>query len=64
MNAARELDRVYAPVSQVGIQFVQIGNDEGATEFLELLDNGLKAQHGVRVRCVFVILLHIVDVSA
>lgn len=59
MNAARELDRVYAPVSQIGIQFVQIGNDEGATEFLEALDNGLKAQHDVRVCCVLITILDI-----
>ncbi|KAF9459593.1 hypothetical protein BDZ94DRAFT_1171336 [Collybia nuda] len=48
VNAARELDRMYAPLSQVGIQFVQIGQDEGATRFLETLDNRLKSQHDVR----------------
>lgn len=59
VNAARELDRMYAPISQVGIQFVQIGHDQSATEFLETLDNRLKSQHDVRVRSILPILIHL-----
>jgi hypothetical protein len=54
VNAARELDRRNAPVSQVGIQFVQIGHDEAATQYLEALDNSLKSQHDVRVCRAFI----------
>ncbi|KAF8834561.1 hypothetical protein BDN67DRAFT_975920 [Paxillus ammoniavirescens] len=45
---ARRLDRGNYPLSQVGIQFVQIGNDRGATEFLKELDDELSASHGIR----------------
>ena len=36
-------------LSKVGIQFVQIGNDKVATEFLKELDDALSGTHGVRV---------------
>ncbi|EIM85686.1 uncharacterized protein STEHIDRAFT_148001 [Stereum hirsutum FP-91666 SS1] len=39
---AREFDRKKYPLTQVGIQFVQIGNDKGATEYLEKLDGDLQ----------------------
>ena len=38
------------PCPQFGIQFIQIGNDEGATAFLTNLDNNLKQEHGIKVR--------------
>ncbi|BFZ60462.1 hypothetical protein YB2330_001498 [Saitoella coloradoensis] len=44
---AAQLDRIGAPLSQLGIQFLQIGNDEGAREALEELDDGM-AGRGVR----------------
>lgn len=33
---------------QLGVQFIQIGNDEEATAFLIELDDDLKAEAGVR----------------
>ncbi|ESK86707.1 von willebrand factor [Moniliophthora roreri MCA 2997] len=48
LEFARKLDSLNARLTQVGIQFVQIGDDEGATRFLEHLDNDLKKEQGVR----------------
>jgi len=45
---ARRLDARNFPLSQVGIQFVQIGNSSEATEFLAELDDGLAANYGIR----------------
>ncbi|RPA87861.1 hypothetical protein BJ508DRAFT_203041 [Ascobolus immersus RN42] len=45
---ARELDRLNAPLSQVGIQFVQIGDDEHVTEYLEALDDALSKEYQIR----------------
>jgi len=47
-DAARKLDELEAPLSQVGIQFVQIGTDPEATKFLEYLDDRLSTKYGVR----------------
>lgn len=49
VRAARALDERHAKSSQVGIQFVQVGGDAKAKEFLESLDDNLKKDHGVRV---------------
>ena len=49
MTAARRLDKNNFPLSQVGIQFVQIGTDPDATEALRELDDELSAKHDVRV---------------
>ncbi|KAH9844363.1 uncharacterized protein C8Q71DRAFT_41712 [Rhodofomes roseus] len=46
--AARRLDTHNFPLTQVGIQFVQIGNSPDATEFLNELDNGLGQNYGIR----------------
>ncbi|KAF8549696.1 hypothetical protein OG21DRAFT_1372068, partial [Imleria badia] len=48
VSLARRLDRGNYPLAQVGIQFVQIGNDRGATEFLKQLDDDLSGTYGVR----------------
>jgi len=48
MTAARRLDKNNFPLSQVGIQFVQIGTDPEATEALRELDDDLSAKHGIR----------------
>ncbi|KAF9235581.1 hypothetical protein BU15DRAFT_51245 [Melanogaster broomeanus] len=45
---ARRLDRGNYPIAQVGLQFVQIGDDQSATEFLRQLDDDLGNSHGVR----------------
>ncbi|KAG5653187.1 hypothetical protein H0H81_001815 [Sphagnurus paluster] len=47
VRSARELDAHNARTTQLGIQFVQIGNDAGARAYLEMLDNGM-VRHGVR----------------
>ncbi|EJU06389.1 hypothetical protein DACRYDRAFT_19564 [Dacryopinax primogenitus] len=46
--AARRLDAHNFPLSQVGIQFVQLGDDPEATEVLQYLDDGLGKAHGIR----------------
>ncbi|KAK6334560.1 hypothetical protein TWF730_003774 [Orbilia blumenaviensis] len=44
VETARTLRDLNAPERQIGIQFVQIGEDRQATEFLRHLDNDLRAQ--------------------
>jgi hypothetical protein len=41
INAAKKLDALDAAPHQIGIQFFQVGNEEGATEALRDLDDGL-----------------------
>jgi hypothetical protein len=54
VTTARRLDRGNFPITQVGIQFVQIGQSPGAAEFLQELDDNLTSNYGVRVsRAVF-----------
>jgi hypothetical protein len=48
VTAARRLDRGNFPTTQVGIQFVQIGDSRQAADFLAELDNDLSANHGIR----------------
>lgn len=43
-----QLDRGQYPLSQVGIQFLQIGNDPEAREALQELDDDLSSEHGIR----------------
>ncbi|KAI0267504.1 hypothetical protein BC834DRAFT_81197 [Gloeopeniophorella convolvens] len=45
---ARRLDARNVPLRQLGIQFVQIGDDQAASEALKELDDQLGPQHGVR----------------
>ncbi|KAK7034646.1 hypothetical protein VNI00_012288 [Paramarasmius palmivorus] len=45
---ASKLDSMNARLSQVGIQFLQVGDDDAATRFLTSLDDDLKKEHGVR----------------
>ncbi|KAI0776169.1 hypothetical protein BD413DRAFT_649630 [Trametes elegans] len=47
-NVARRLDEGNYPLSQVGIQFVQIGSHRSATEYLRTLDDELQAEYHVR----------------
>ncbi|KAG6824482.1 hypothetical protein H0H92_006736 [Tricholoma furcatifolium] len=55
IDTARELDALNKSPSQIGIQFVQIGNDENATQFLKRLDDKLaNAENGfIRARTSF-----------
>lgn len=45
---AKWLDENTFPLSQVGIQFVQIGHSRKAKTFLKKLDDDLSTEHGVR----------------
>jgi hypothetical protein len=46
--AARRLEALNAPLHQVGIQFLQIGDEPGAREALEELDDTLAEVYGIR----------------
>ncbi|GMK54964.1 hypothetical protein CspeluHIS016_0200200 [Cutaneotrichosporon spelunceum] len=48
VSYAKRLDRGDYPLSQVGIQFFQIGNDRAATAALQELDDELGEAHGIR----------------
>lgn len=50
VDAARHLEANAIPVRQLGIQFVQIGDDPDATEALKMLDDELEQKHGVQAR--------------
>lgn len=45
---ARRLDKGNWPLSQVGIQMYQVGNDPEATKALEELDDELSSRYGIR----------------
>lgn len=49
VQAAKRLDEGHFPLSQVGIQFVQIGSDPAAAEALREMDDDLAAANGIRV---------------
>ncbi|TFK72035.1 hypothetical protein BDN72DRAFT_932306 [Pluteus cervinus] len=42
IQAARRLDSKEFPLSQVGVSFVQIGNDKEGAEYLQMLDDALE----------------------
>lgn len=46
--AARRLDAKHFPLTQVGIQFVQIGNSRKATAYLRELDDALSSHYAIR----------------
>jgi hypothetical protein len=50
LSAAKKLDKLDALLYQVGAQFFQIGNEEGAKKAFEELDDGLSelVEGGVR----------------
>jgi len=48
VTAAKRLDARHFPLSQIGIQFVQIGTDQFATKFLRELDDELTSSHNIR----------------
>ena len=48
VRTARALRELNAPSTQVGIQFVQVGNDEIATQWFRTLDDKLRPMYGVR----------------
>lgn len=48
VSFAKRLDKGDYPLSQVGIQFFQVGNDPAATAALQELDDELGEAHGIR----------------
>jgi len=48
VRTAKKLDEMFAPDSQIGIQFLQVGDDKDAAVFLESLDNELEDKYEVR----------------
>jgi len=48
LDIAKRLDAGKQPSFQLGIQFIQIGKDQYATQFLKSLDDDLKHKDGVR----------------
>ena len=49
VDVARRLEANAIPARQLGIQFVQIGDDPEATAALKELDDGLEQKHGIQV---------------
>ncbi|KAI0036584.1 hypothetical protein K488DRAFT_40853 [Vararia minispora EC-137] len=50
VSTARRLEERNIPLRMVGVQFIQIGDDPGATAALKKLDDGLARIYGIRVR--------------
>ncbi|GJJ07362.1 hypothetical protein Clacol_001564 [Clathrus columnatus] len=48
VTAAKRLDALNASLTQIGIQFVQIGADPEATEALQQMDNDLSTKYNIR----------------
>lgn len=48
VKTAKKLDEMYAPDSQIGIQFLQVGDDKDAAVFLKMLDNELEDTYEIR----------------
>lgn len=48
VRTAKQLDEMYAPDSQIGIQFLQVGDDKEAATFLKQLDNDLEDKYEIR----------------
>lgn len=48
VQIAKELDARNLPVASLGMQFVQIGDDPIATEFLNHLDDNIRKQYNIR----------------
>ncbi|GAB1523707.1 VWA domain-containing protein [Rhizoctonia solani] len=48
IRAARRLDANNVLLSQVGIQFIQVGDDSGASRALKEMDDKLGPRHGIR----------------
>lgn len=48
IKIGKQLDRMNAPETQVGIQFLQVGDDEDAAKWLRSLDDELEDVHDVR----------------
>ena len=48
VRVAKELDTMWAPSFQLGVQFVQVGDDEKATRYLKILDDQLEKKHDIR----------------
>lgn len=47
-SVTNRLEESKSPSTQIGIQFVQIGHNSEATEFLKILDDDLKSVYGIK----------------
>jgi hypothetical protein len=48
IKMGKKLDKMNAPLTQVGIQFLQVGDDKDAAEWLKGLDNDLEDEYDIR----------------
>jgi hypothetical protein len=48
IKIGKQLDKMNAPDTQIGLQFLQVGDDEAAAKWLKSLDNDLENEHDVR----------------
>ena len=48
VDTAKELDGLRADKYKLGVQFVQIGNDESVTNFFNHIDDEIKGEHGLK----------------
>ena len=48
IKIGKQLDNMNAPDTQIGLQFLQVGDDEAAAKWLKCLDNDLEAEYDVR----------------
>ncbi|KAI9764705.1 MAG: hypothetical protein M1840_008097 [Geoglossum simile] len=48
VRIGKQLDDMNAPDTQIGLQFLQVGDDEDAAKWLRSLDNDLEVAHDVR----------------
>ena len=48
IRTARVLPRLKIPDFQIGVQFVQVGNDEHVTRWLKILDDKVRSIYGIR----------------
>ncbi|KAH0559489.1 hypothetical protein GP486_003997 [Trichoglossum hirsutum] len=48
IRIGKQLDDMFASDSQIGLQFLQVGDDQDAAEWLKSLDNDLESEHDIR----------------
>jgi hypothetical protein len=48
IKIGKQLDKMNAPDTQIGLQFLQVGDDEAAAKWLKSLDDDLENDHDVR----------------
>lgn len=67
VSIARRLDEGNFPLTQIGIQFVQVGTSSDARDYLQRLDDTLVSTYKIRVRSPLlppcICILHCADVT-